>query len=155
MSTIDSSEKGSWGRSPAQFYPSFTKMDYRDYIHVMDLAQAHVLGLEYILQGNASNIFNLSNGDGFSVKEIIDAAQQVAGYPIQRTLCDRRPGDPHTLIGDSTKAREILGWQPQYPDLTTILSHAWQWHCKRHEKVQFRDFRLCTPTSKVGVNPAA
>jgi UDP-glucose 4-epimerase len=104
----------------------------RDYIHVTDLAQAHVLGLEYLLQNRVSQIFNLGNGSGFSVKEVIDTAKQVTGKEISIDPCPRRAGDPAILIGSSTKAREMLGWSPQYADLTTIVKHAWNWHQVRH-----------------------
>lgn len=104
----------------------------RDYIHVTDLAQAHVLGLEYLLQNRVSQIFNLGNGSGFSVKEVIDTAKQVTGKEISIDRCPRRAGDPATLIGSSAKAREMLGWKPKYADLTTIVKHAWDWHQARH-----------------------
>jgi UDP-glucose 4-epimerase len=104
----------------------------RDYIHVTDLAQAHVLGLEYLLKGGKTEVFNLGNGNGFSVQEVITAAEQVTGKPIPVVYADRRPGDPASLIGSATKAREILNWQPQYADLAVILRHAWQWHQRRH-----------------------
>jgi UDP-glucose 4-epimerase len=104
----------------------------RDYIHVTDLAQAHVLGLEYLFKHQESQIFNLGNGSGFSVKEVIDTAKQVAGKEIPIAACPRRAGDPASLIGSSTKAREILGWQPEYADLNTIVKHAWNWHQRRH-----------------------
>ncbi len=104
----------------------------RDYIHVADLAQAHVLGLEYLLEHQVSQIFNLGNGSGFSVKEVIDTAKQVTGKEISIESCPRRAGDPAILIGSSTKARQMLGWQPQYADLTKIIKHAWDWHQHRH-----------------------
>lgn len=116
-------------------YPTRDGTCVRDYIHVCDLAKAHILGLETLLKGQDGNIFNLSNGNGFSVREIIETAQRVTGKSIKTHVCDRRPGDPHTLIGDSSKARELLGWEPDYPELETILAHAWQWHCKRHSPV--------------------
>jgi UDP-glucose 4-epimerase len=104
----------------------------RDYIHVTDLAQAHVLGLEYLLKGGSTEVFNLGNGQGFSIQEVIEAARVVTGRPIPVTLADRRPGDPPVLVGSGEKAQQILGWQPEYADLKTILAHAWQWHQKRH-----------------------
>lgn len=104
----------------------------RDYIHVADLAQAHVLGLEYLLEHQVSQIFNLGNGSGFSVKEVIDTAKQVTGKEISIEECPRRAGDPAILIGSSTKARQMLGWDPKYADLTTIVKHAWAWHQHRH-----------------------
>ena len=104
----------------------------RDYIHVTDLANAHVLGLEYLLQGKDSTVFNLGNGNGFSVQEVIETAKEVTGKEIKVQKCDRRPGDPPILVGSSDKARTILGWHPQYGDLKDILSHAWKWHQNRH-----------------------
>jgi len=104
----------------------------RDYIHVTDLAQAHVLGLEYLLEHQTSQIFNLGNGNGFSVKEVIDTARQVTGKEIAIEECPRRVGDPAVLIGSSTKARQMLGWEPKYADLNAIVKHAWNWHQHRH-----------------------
>jgi UDP-glucose 4-epimerase len=104
----------------------------RDYIHVTDLAQAHVLGLQYLLDRSASQIFNLGNGNGFSVKQVIDTASSVTGKEVPFEECPRRSGDPAVLIGSSVRARQILGWEPQYADLTTIVRHAWTWHQKRH-----------------------
>jgi UDP-glucose 4-epimerase len=104
----------------------------RDYIHVTDLAQAHVLGLEYLLENQVSQIFNLGNGSGFSVKEVIDTTKQVTGREIPVEMCPRRAGDPATLIGSSTKARQMLGWKPEYADLNAIVQHAWNWHQNRH-----------------------
>lgn len=104
----------------------------RDYIHVTDLADAHVLGLNYLLNGGDSTVFNLGNGNGFSVLEVIDAAKQISGREIAVEMCDRRPGDPPALVGSSEKARSVLGWQPRYADLPSILTHAWNWHQKRH-----------------------
>lgn len=105
----------------------------RDYIHVNDLADAHVLGLEYLLQSGESDVFNLGNGNGFSVREIIAAAKEVTDINIPVQECNRRPGDPPVLIGSSDKAKSILGWQPQYPEIKDIVSHAWNWHRKRHK----------------------
>ena len=104
----------------------------RDYIHVNDLADAHVLGLEYLLAGGESDVFNLGNGNGFSVKEVIETARKVTGLEILAIEQERRAGDAPILVGSSAKARKILGWQPQYADLSKIISHAWQWHQKRH-----------------------
>ena len=113
-------------------YPTEDGSCVRDYIHVSDLADAHVLGLEYLLRGGDTTVFNLGNGNGFSVKEVIETAREVTGKEIKAIECDRRPGDPPALVGGAEKAREILGWNPQYADLRAILSHAWQWHQKRH-----------------------
>jgi UDP-glucose 4-epimerase len=103
----------------------------RDYIHVTDLAQAHLLGLEYLLNGGNSDVFNLGNGNGFSVREVIDTARKVTGKDIKVIERDRRPGDPPCLVGSGEKATKILGWNPQYSSLEDILSHAWQWHQHR------------------------
>jgi len=113
-------------------YPTADGTCIRDYIHVKDLASAHVLGLDYLLKGGDSEIFNLGNGNGFSVKEVIEAARLVTKQDIKAIECDRRPGDPPSLVGSSDKARKLLGWYPQYSDINTILSNAWQWHQKRH-----------------------
>lgn len=113
-------------------YPTPDGTCIRDYIHVTDLASAHVLGLAYLLKGGESTTFNLGNGNGFSVKEVIEAARAITGKPIPVIACDRRPGDPPALVGSSARASSILGWQSQYADLHQILTHAWNWHQKRH-----------------------
>ncbi|MTJ54121.1 UDP-glucose 4-epimerase GalE [Anabaena sp. UHCC 0253] len=114
-------------------YPTPDGTCIRDYIHVNDLADAHILGLEYLLNGGNSEVFNLGNGNGFSVREVIAAAEDVTGMVIPVQECDRRPGDPPALIGTSEKARKILNWRPQYPGIKDIVSHAWQWHQTRHK----------------------
>lgn len=113
-------------------YPTEDGTCIRDYIHVTDLATAHVLGLEYLLKGGDSEVFNLGNGSGFSVKQVIEAGRQVTGREIKAIELERRPGDPPALIGSSEKARTVLGWQPQYPGINEIIRHAWNWHQKRH-----------------------
>ncbi|MGF1571261.1 MAG: UDP-glucose 4-epimerase GalE [Nodosilinea sp.] len=113
-------------------YPTPDGTCIRDYIHVSDLADAHILGLEYLLNGGESTFFNLGNGSGFSVREVIDAAARVTGKPIPVVETERRPGDPPSLVGSSQRARQVLGWNPQYADIETILAHAWQWHQMRH-----------------------
>lgn len=100
----------------------------RDYIHVSDLAQAHILALDYLLNGGDNNVFNLGNGVGFTVKEVIDVARAVTGHPIPATTTPRRAGDPAQLIASSQKAVEQLGWKPKYNDLNTIIASAWKWH---------------------------
>ena len=100
----------------------------RDYIHVSDLAQAHILALDYLLNGGDNNVFNLGNGVGFTVKEVIDVARAVTGHPIPATTTPRRAGDPAQLIASSKKAVEQLGWKPKYNDLNTIIASAWKWH---------------------------
>ena len=104
----------------------------RDYIHVNDLAQAHILGLQYLLDGGESQIFNLGNGNGFSVRQIIDAAKTVTQKPIKVVECDRREGDPPVLVGSGSKARQILGWEPAYTKIEDIIESSWNWHQKRH-----------------------
>jgi len=100
----------------------------RDYIHVTDLAQAHILAVEYLMRGNESNIFNLGNGIGFTVKEVIETARKVTGDPIKTEMVPRRAGDPAVLIASSEKAKNILGWKPEYADLEVIIASAWEWH---------------------------
>lgn len=100
----------------------------RDYIHVNDLAQAHILAMEYLSKGGKSNIFNLGNGVGFTVKEVIETARKVTNHTIPIREEERRAGDPSVLIASSEKARKVLGWKPQYADLETIISTAWKWH---------------------------
>ena len=117
-------------------YPTPDGTCIRDYIHVSDLATAHVLGLEYLLKGGTTEFFNLGNGNGFSVKQVIEMAQQVTGKGIKAIARDRRTGDPPSLVGGSEKAQSILGWQPQYPNLEEIIAHAWQWHKYRHGQDQ-------------------
>ena len=104
----------------------------RDYIHVNDLADAHVLGLQYLLEGGESDVFNLGNGNGFSVKEVIETAREVTGLEIPAVESDRRAGDAPILVGSSQKVRDKLGWNPNYADLKQIIAHAWQWHQQRH-----------------------
>lgn len=100
----------------------------RDYIHVSDLAQAHVLAMEYLTKGNPSDVFNLGNGTGFSVKEVVEMARQVTGCEIPAQISPRRAGDPARLVASSDKTKTVLGWQPQYADLSVIIESAWQWH---------------------------
>lgn len=113
-------------------YPTPDGTCIRDYIHVTDLATAHILGLEYLLNSGKTDVFNLGNGKGFSVKEVIETAREITGKEIKAIECDRRPGDPPSLVGSGEKARTILGWNPEYPDLQNIITHAWNWHQKRH-----------------------
>ncbi len=109
-------------------YPTKDGTCIRDYIHVSDLAQAHILALDHLLQGGKSDVFNLGNGVGFTVKEVIDVARAVTGHPIPAETCPRRAGDPAQLIASSKKAVEQLGWKPKYNDLNTIIASAWKWH---------------------------
>jgi UDP-glucose 4-epimerase len=100
----------------------------RDYIHVTDLADAHIKALDYLTKGGPSDVFNLGNGKGFSVKEIINIARKVTGVDIQWETAPRRAGDPAVLVASSEKARQCLGWQPRYGDISTIIETAWNWH---------------------------
>lgn len=100
----------------------------RDYIHVTDLAEAHILALEYLQNGGKSDFFNLGNGNGFSVKEVIETARKVTGKNIKAAEADRRPGDPPILVGSSDKAKRTLNWNPKYDELSKIIETAWNWH---------------------------
>ena len=100
----------------------------RDYIHVNDLASAHILSMEYLRDGGASNYFNLGSGNGFSVKEIVDTTKTVTGVDFPVAIGERRAGDPGTLIASSEKAQTVLGWKPVYSDVTQVIKDAWQWH---------------------------
>jgi UDP-glucose 4-epimerase len=102
----------------------------RDYIHIQDLCSAHWLALQSLLNGADSQSYNLGNGNGFSVQEVIDAAEQVTGRKIPVVNAPRRDGDPARLVADSRLAREKLGWQPQYAELATIIEHAWKWETR-------------------------
>lgn len=100
----------------------------RDYVHPFDLADAHLLAVKYLREGNPSTAFNLGSSTGFSNLQILEAARKVTGKEIPEELADRRPGDPDTLIASSDKAREILGWKPQFDDIEKIIASAWAWH---------------------------
>jgi UDP-glucose 4-epimerase len=102
----------------------------RDYIHIVDLCQAHMLALQRLWAGEPSDAFNLGNGQGFSVQEVIDAAKAVTGRPIRVVEGARRAGDPAALVADAARARDLLGWQPSYGDLRTIVQHAWNWESR-------------------------
>ena len=113
-------------------YPTKDGTCIRDFIHVRDLVQAHLLGLDYLLDGGKSTVFNLGNGKGFSVRQVIETSKRVTGKSIRVVEKPRRQGDPPVLVGDASKAKRLLGWHPHYSDLEEILTHAWKWHCKRH-----------------------
>jgi len=100
----------------------------RDYIHVEDLVDAHVLSLKYLEEEKKSNVFNLGNGEGFSVKEIIESSRKVTGKTIPAEMADRRPGDPDNLIASSKKIKKVLNWEPKYTNVEDIIDSAWQWH---------------------------
>ena len=99
----------------------------RDYVHVLDLVDAHILAINYLKAGNDSDVFNLGSSTGFSVKQMVEAAREVTGEPIPAEITERRPGDPDSLIAASQKARDVLQWQPQYDDVKEIIQTAWNW----------------------------
>lgn len=112
-------------------YPTPDGTCVRDYIHVSDLARAHLLAVDALAkepENSVPLIYNLGNGQGFSVRQVVDVARQVTGHPIPVIESPRRPGDPAVLIASSEKIRRELGWQPRFPDLQTIVESAWQWH---------------------------
>jgi UDP-glucose 4-epimerase len=111
-------------------YPTPDGSCVRDYIHVMDLANAHWLALEKLRKDNESAVYNLGNGRGFSVKEVINVARKVTGESIPEEVAERRAGDPAVLIASSEKIQKELGWRPKYADLETIIKTAWKWHEK-------------------------
>jgi len=102
----------------------------RDYIHIADLAEAHMRAIEYLRKGNQSDAFNLGNGKGFSVREIIDAAENVTNKKIPVKLDERRAGDPASLVADARLANKILGWKPEFTNVRDIIQHAWNWENK-------------------------
>lgn len=106
----------------------------RDYVHVSDLCEAHWLALQSLINGAQSQAYNLGNGNGFSVQEVIDAAQAVTGHKIPVVNAPRRDGDPARLVADSTLARKQLGWMPRYTALTTIIEHAWKWQMANSQR---------------------
>jgi UDP-glucose 4-epimerase len=107
-------------------YPTRDGTCVRDYIHVLDLAQAHILALRALDKG--SRKYNLGNGQGFTVKEVIDTAREITGHPIPAEIVARRPGDPATLIAGSDTIRRELGWEPKYPNVRDVIESAWKWH---------------------------
>lgn len=112
-------------------YPTWDGSCIRDYIHVSDLATAHLLALRHLEAGKESQFLNLGNTKGTSVLELIEAAKRVTGKDIPVVLAARRPGDPAILVGSSEKAKRVLAWEPMYGDIDTIVKHAWAWHEKR------------------------
>lgn len=108
-------------------YPTPDGTAIRDYIHVSDLSQAHILALEYLNNGGNSEFINLGNGNGYSVKEVIETARDITGKEINSEIVSRRTGDPSKLVADSSKAKDLLGWNPKYPKLGKILESAWKW----------------------------
>lgn len=110
-------------------YPTRDGTCVRDYIHVSDLAQAHILALRALDRG--SRVYNLGNGRGFTVKEVIETARRITGHPIPAVVGPRREGDPAVLVASSRRIRRELGWRPRFPDLEAIVASAWEWH-RRH-----------------------
>ncbi|MED0685608.1 UDP-glucose 4-epimerase GalE [Anoxybacillus ayderensis] len=109
-------------------YDTYDGTCIRDYIHVLDLVDAHMLAVEKLRKGSESNIYNLGNGNGFSVKEVVEAARRVTGHPIPAKMMPRRPGDPARLVASSEKAKRELGWKPMYTTIEEIIASAWEWH---------------------------
>ena len=109
-------------------YPTHDGTCIRDYVHVSDLTQAHLLALEALLSGKESSVYNLGNSKGYSVREVIELARKVTGQPIETFEAERRPGDPSELVATSDKIRQELGWKPKYENLETIITTAWNWH---------------------------
>lgn len=116
-------------------YPTPDGTCVRDYIHVTDLAQAHVQALEHLLSGGDSLRLNLGNGNGYSVREVVKMVEEVTGMPVAVEYSPRRAGDPPALVGSADRAKEILGWQPQLASLRQIVETAWAWHRKLHKEV--------------------
>ncbi|SDR54675.1 UDP-L-arabinose 4-epimerase [Rhizobiales bacterium GAS113] len=106
----------------------------RDYVHVSDLADAHVAAIDWLAEGMPSDTFNLGNGQGFSVTEVVRAGERIAGRPVRSEICPRRDGDPPKLVSDSTRARELLNWNPRFPSLDQQIGHAWEWFRDRMPK---------------------
>jgi len=111
-------------------YPTKDGTCIRDYIHITDLADAHLKACEHLMSTGRTDSFNLGNGDGYSVREVINAVKEASGREIKIIETERRPGDPPKLISDNQKAKKILGWRPQYQDLKTIIETAWKWHSR-------------------------
>ena len=109
-------------------YPTPDGTCIRDYIHVTDLAEAHMLALDYLIDGGESNVFNLGSGTGFSVNEMVEVARGVTGDPIPVEIAPRRAGDPAQLIASAAKAKDTLGWKPRFDDVHSIVASAWKWH---------------------------
>lgn len=112
-------------------YPTPDGTAVRDYIHVMDLADAHLRAVERLKNGTGSQAINLGTGEGHSVREVVDTVARIGGKPVPAEQAPRRAGDPPELVADASRARRVLGWTPKYPDLDTIVEHAWKWHAAR------------------------
>ncbi len=109
-------------------YPTPDGTAIRDYIHISDLSQAHLLALDHLRSGKSSECINLGNGSGYSVNEVIETARRVTGREIKTVIAPRRAGDPSKLVANAAKAREVLGWDPKYAELEKIIESAWAWH---------------------------
>jgi UDP-glucose-4-epimerase GalE len=112
-------------------YPTPDGTAVRDYVHVADLASAHLLALRHLAAGNESFAANVGTGRGHSVREVIEAVQRASGQRVPYNEAPRRAGDPPELVADSRKLQTLLGWKPRYPELTTMVEHAWRWHVSR------------------------
>lgn len=111
-------------------YPTPDGTAIRDYIHVSDLSDAHILALKYLDGGGNSEFINLGNGSGYSVSKVIDAARKITGKEIESRVAARRAGDPSRLVADAKRAKELLGWNPKFPDIESIIESAWNWHLR-------------------------
>jgi UDP-glucose 4-epimerase len=109
-------------------YPTADGTCVRDYIHVLDLASAHVLALEHLAAGGASDVFNCGTGRGYSNWQVVDAVKRISGVDFPVAIGPRRPGDAAELVADSTRLRRVLGWEPLHSDIDTIVASAWEWH---------------------------
>jgi UDP-glucose 4-epimerase len=117
-------------------YPTPDGTCIRDYIHVNDIAKAHILGFKYLMSENKSDFFNLGNSNGFSVKEILDIVSKVSGKKLNIVYGKRREGDPPILVGSSKKTYEILGWKPEFDNISDIIETAYRWHLKNIDKIK-------------------
>ncbi|HDM77536.1 MAG TPA: UDP-glucose 4-epimerase GalE, partial [Deltaproteobacteria bacterium] len=116
-------------------YPTPDGTCIRDYIHIHDLCRAHLLALDYLLDGGEPTSFNLGNGEGYSILDIIKATEKVTGKKVKFEYRPRRPGDPARLIGSAEKAEKVLGWKSEFGDIETIIETAWNWHRKAVERI--------------------
>lgn len=124
------SRVGSSGPVFGNDYPTPDGTPIRDYVHVADLADAHIRALEYLRVGGSSDFLNLGTGHGYSVLEVIEAAQKIIGRPIAARIEGRRTGDPSSLVADAARARDVLGWTPVRSDLSSILRSQWEWRLR-------------------------
>ena len=114
-------------------YPTPDGTCIRDYVHVNDICRAHLLGLNHLMHTPGAHAFNLGNGSGYSVRQVLAAAEQVVGAPIPHHVTERRPGDPAVLVANATLVHALLGWQPEIPTLPEMIETAWRWHKKRRD----------------------